>query len=254
MTELVLVRHAETVWNAEERWQGQTDVPLSERGRGEVRTVAERLGAERFDRVITSDLARARDTAAGIAPAASIELDPALREMHLGGWCGLLHREVQERFPDELRALQRGEDRRIGGDGETVVELAARVTEAIARIARESAGCRVLVVTHGGVIRALVLDLLAISGRARPLFGSRNTAITRLEISGGGRLLRSYNDVRHLPHPSLEGETSIVGPRAKGEVVALLGVADPSVLSAPAEGATSSVVPGKRQLVSYALE
>jgi broad specificity phosphatase PhoE len=254
MTELVLVRHAETVWNAEERWQGQTDVALSDRGRREVALVAERMKAERFDRVVSSDLVRARETAAGIAPNASIEVDSTLREMHLGAWCGLLHGEVAARFPDELRALQRGDDLRIGGHGETVVELAARVTSTLARIAREAPDDRVLVVTHGGVIRALLLDMLGTSGRARPLFGSRNTAITRLEVHGGRRTLRSYNDARHLAPPALEGEERIVGTDAKAKIAELLGLASPDALASPSERAESSVVTSKRQLVSYGIE
>lgn len=254
VTELVLVRHAETVWNAEERWQGQTDVALSDRGRREVAIVAERLKDERFDRVICSDLVRAQDTARGVAPRASIELEPALREMHLGGWCGLPHREVAERFPEELRALQRGEDRRIGGDGETVIELAARVTSAIDRIAKESGDARVLIVTHGGVIRALMLDLLGASSFSRPLFGSRNTAITRVDVIEGRRVLRSYNDARHLSTEPLVGEEAIVGSAAKARIADLLGLPSPDVLASPTEHAESRIVPSKRQLVSYALD
>ncbi len=253
VTRLVLVRHAETVWNAEGRWQGQTDVALSEQGRAEVELVGRRLAGEHFDRVISSDLVRAHDTARGIAKNASIELDSTLREMHLGAWCGLLHHEVTARFPDQLLALQRGEDRRIGGDGETVVELAARVTTAIDRIASESEGKSVLIVTHGGVIRALMLAMLGLSGRTRPLFGSRNTAITRVDVVGGRKTLRSYNDGLHLEHPALEGEEHLVGHIAKTTIASLLGVADPSVLGAPAEDAESCVVTNKRQLVSYAL-
>ena len=254
MTDLVLVRHAETVWNAEGRWQGQTDVPLSDRGRIEVAKVAERLRGQRFDRIVASDLVRAHDTARGIAGDAPITLDPALREMHLGAWCGLLHGEVVERYPDQLRALQRGDDMRIGGEGESVVELAARVTGAIDRIARESEGQTVLVVTHGGVIRALLLDMLGLSGRTRPLFGSRNTAITRVRIERGTRLLRSYNDARHLTHDPLEGEEAVLGPGARAAIGELLGVRDPSALALPADGTESRIVTGKRQLVSYALD
>lgn len=255
MTELVLVRHAETVWNAEARWQGQTDVPLSERGRSEVARVAERLRGEHFDRVVASDLVRAHDTAKGIAPDARIEREPALREMNLGAWCGLLHAEVLERFPDELRALQRGEDRRIGGDGETVIELAARVTSAIDRLARETPDGKVLVVTHGGVVRALLLDLLKTTGRARPLVGAHNTAITRVEIATGTgrRTLRSYNDARHVAPPEQEGEERIVGAAAREKIGELLGLTDLDALATPSADAESRVVPAKRQLVSYAL-
>jgi len=251
VTELVLVRHAETVWNAEARWQGQTDVPLSPRGKGEVARVAERLRHERFDRVITSDLVRAADTARGIAPGARLETDVSLREMHLGAWCGLLHAEVATRFPDQLLALQRGDDTRIGGDGETVVELTARVTAAIDRIARESPG-RVLIVTHGGVIRALLLDMLKLTGHTRPLVGAHNTAITHVELTAGRRVLRSYNDARHLSIDPIAHEERLVGVSAREAVASLLGVSD-DVLGVPHERSESRVVTQHKQLVTYAL-
>lgn len=253
VTQIVLVRHAETIWNAEGRWQGQTDVSLSPRGRSEVELVGRRLHGEHFDRVISSDLVRAQDTARGIAPNANLELEVALREMHLGQWCGLPHHEVAERFPNELRALQRGDDTRIGGAGETVVELGARVTAALARIARESEGQKVLVVTHGGVIRAALLDLLGHSGRSRPFFGARNTAITRIDVHGDARTLVSYNDARHIAHDGVEGEEVLRGASAKTTVASLLGLSDASVLALPAGDAETRVVTSSAQLVSYAL-
>lgn len=255
MTEILLVRHAETDWNAEGRWQGQSDVALSAKGRAEVATVAARLAGERFDRIVSSDLSRAADTARGIAAGRPLELDPALREMHLGRWCGLLHSEVVLRYPDELRALQNAEDVRIGGDGETVLELAARVTAAVTRLARETPGGRVLVVTHGGVVRALLLDLLALSGRTRPLFGARNTALTRLDLddaSGEGRLV-FYNDARHLAPEPLAGEEVVLGPDARTHVTSLLGLERPDRLAPPIARSETRTVPGKQQLVSYAV-
>jgi len=252
VTELVLVRHAETAWNAEGRWQGQTDVPLSDRGRGEVARVSTRLKDWRFDRIVSSDLVRAMDTARGIARDGLIEPEPALREMHLGAWCGLFHREVVERFPDQLRALQSGDEARIGGTGETVGELAARVTGAIDRIARETTG-RVLVVTHGGVVRALLLATLGLSGRARPLVGSRNTAITRVAIEGGARVLLSYNDARHLDPDPVAGEERIVGALAQDAVASTLGIADRTRLAPPSEHAETVLVPHAKQLVRYAV-
>ena len=247
------MRHGETAWNAEGRWQGQTDVPLSDQGRHEAALAGRRLTSERFDRIVTSDLVRAADTARLIAPEAEIEIDPALREMNVGAWCGLLHAEVAERHPDELRGLWQSDDVRIGGHGETVTELGARVVAAIDRIARESAGKKVLVVTHGGVIRGILLDMLGLTGKTRPFFGSRNTAITRIRVDGGRRTLRSYNDAQHLPHVALDGEQALKGPAARETIAALLGVEDASLLHAPDEEAESRVVTAKKQLVAFGL-
>ncbi|MFO0685754.1 MAG: histidine phosphatase family protein [Sandaracinus sp.] len=252
MTEIVLLRHAETEWNAEGRWQGQSDVALSAKGRAEVRAVAERLAGERFDRIVSSDLSRAADTARGVAAGRPIELDPGLREMHLGSWCGLLHRDVALRYPDQLRALQNAEDVRIGGDGETVFELAARVTGVVGRLARETPDGRVLVVTHGGVVRALLLDLLALSGRTRPLFGARNTALTRIDVdaNGAGQLV-FYNDATHVTHDPLDGEELVRGTAGHAYVASLLALEAPQKLAPLGDHHETRTVPGKKQLVSY---
>src|SRR5580765_6857553 len=100
MATLVLVRHAESTWNAEGRWQGHADPPLSDAGRAQAEALAEDLAGERFDAVYTSDLARAAQTAEIIArrfglPAVS---DPALREVDVGSWSGLTREEVAARF------------------------------------------------------------------------------------------------------------------------------------------------------------
>lgn len=193
--EIVLVRHAESIWNAEGRWQGQTDVPLSEKGRAEAAALGARLGALPFDRRIVSDLARTGATAAAIG--GIFERERAWREIDLGTWGGLLHAEVQERFPDELAAMLEGRDVPLGG-GESVPGFEARARRALAElIARGREGERVLVVTHGGVIRAIVMHLLGVRGR-RALVGAGNTSITHLRVRGGRVGLVSYNCDAHL--------------------------------------------------------
>lgn len=192
--EVVLVRHAETTWNAESRWQGQADVPLSARGRAEAARLGARLASVPFDVRVASDLSRTRDTAAAIG--GSFELDRAWREIDLGAWSGMLHSEVRERFPDEVRAMVTGGDRPIGG-AESIPVFEARALAALdAVIGRGRPGQRALVVTHGGVIRAIVMRLLGLRGR--PLVGATNTSITHLRVSEGRVRLVSYNCDAHL--------------------------------------------------------
>ncbi len=259
--EIVLIRHAETVWNAEGRWQGQTDVALSEKGRGEVRRASERFRGQRFDRIVSSDLSRAFDTASGIAGVLAslppIERDPSLREMNLGRWCGLLHAEVLAKFPGELTSLQagtleEGSAHRIGVDGETLRELAARVGATLDRVISESGeGERVLLVTHGGVIRTVLMAMLGLAGTRRPLVGARNTAITTLEVRNGARVLRSYNDARHLGPHAHEGHEEIVGPSGRAHVISLLGLGEDAPIALPADGTTTVVSRDRRQLVAF---
>lgn len=225
---ITLVRHAQSTWNAEARWQGQSDVPLSTVGREEAACVGVRLGDERFDRIVASDLSRAMDTARAIAGERVVESNAALREMNLGSWCGLPHIEVASKHAEELRALSRGEDVRIGGTGETIVEFSERVLGALGAIEggpHES----VLVVTHGGVIRAVLMALLNLAGRERPLIGSGNTGITRLRFEDQRRTLAVYNDQAHLSLGHEEGDRIVHGVGAASALDAALTLTSPPI-------------------------
>ena len=146
MTTILLARHGETDWNREGRWQGWADPPLNETGRGQAQALAEELRGTPFDAVYSSDLRRAHETAEIVAAphGVPVVVDPALREIDIGPWSGLTHDEIRARFPDGSRP-----------GGETRDEHAARVRAAVERIARENAGRRVLIVTHGGTVRTV---------------------------------------------------------------------------------------------------
>lgn len=217
------MRHAQSIWNAEDRWQGQTDVPLSELGKDEARSVGARLGPERFDRIVASDLSRAMDTARAIAGERAVEPRQGLREMNLGAWCGLPHTDVMSRFPEELLALQRGDPMRIGGTGETLHEFGARVLGELETL-EQRGDERVLVVAHGGVIRAVLFALLGLMGRQRPLVGAGNTSITVLDVQGRARRLRVYNDQRHLDLFSEERDEVLPGARGRAGVIEALAL------------------------------
>lgn len=146
MTTILLARHGETEWNREGRWQGWADPPLNDTGRAQARALAVQLGDTPFDAVYASDLKRAFETAEIVARPhhAPVVADPGLREIDVGSWSGLTHSEVDVRFPDGNRP-----------DGETRGEHAGRVLAAVERIARRHPGARILLVTHGGTMRAL---------------------------------------------------------------------------------------------------
>lgn len=139
MTTLLLVRHGETDWNAEHRWQGHTDVPLNDRGRAQARRLAEELAAQAPAAVYASDLSRAVETAEIVARRLGLDVvtDPDLREMNVGSWEGLTRDEIEGRV----------------WDGEPREAHAARVLAAIGRIAERHPWERVLVVAHGGCLR-----------------------------------------------------------------------------------------------------
>jgi probable phosphoglycerate mutase len=146
MTEILLVRHAETDWNRDSRWQGHADPPLNETGRAQARALAEALAGERVDAINASDLRRAFETAEIIGEALGVQVTPdsGLREIDVGSWSGLTRDEVAERFPDWQTH-----------DGETPEELQARVVAAVRGIAARHPDGHVVIVTHGGSIRSL---------------------------------------------------------------------------------------------------
>ncbi|HET6964730.1 MAG TPA: histidine phosphatase family protein [Acidimicrobiales bacterium] len=169
---LVLVRHGRTRWNAEGRFQGWADVPLDPEGRAQSERAAAELARDLAPergatvRLVSSDLRRARETAAAIAAAlgvtATAERD--LREVDVGAWEGLTLDEVRERFPDEYRGWAADRDVRRGG-GETLAEAGLRVAGCIERLAALSPG-PLVVVGHGMSLQS-GLDQLAGRGRVR---------------------------------------------------------------------------------------
>lgn len=191
---LTLIRHGESTWNATGRWQGQYDVPLSERGRLQALALAARMVDAPFELRLASDLARALETAQALG--SPLETERRLREIDVGAWEGLSHEEVATRFADELADLRAGRPVRIGG-GESLPEFEARVDAVVAELAAANSEKRVLVVTHGGVVRALVTRVLGMRGRPSPLVGVGNTSLTRVSFEGAPKLT-VYNDTAHL--------------------------------------------------------
>lgn len=152
-TSLILARHGRTAWNAVGRWQGHADPPLDDEGRTQAAELAGSLVAAGIGAIVSSDLARAVETAGIVAGRLGLPVteDLRLREIDVGSWSGLTRAEVAERYPEGFARWQAGE---IGHDGETREQLAARVAAALVDVAALHPGATVLVVTHGGAIRA----------------------------------------------------------------------------------------------------
>ena len=156
MTRIHLVRHGETDWNRELRWQGHSDPPLNEHGRDQARRLAGTLGATPFAAVYSSDLRRASETAEIIAGplALPVRVDPALREIDVGSWEGFTLAELEARFPEDVARWQETGEHGWDG-GESHEKMFTRVREAIRSIAARHDREDILVVSHGGPIRAL---------------------------------------------------------------------------------------------------
>jgi probable phosphoglycerate mutase len=199
MTTFYLIRHGETDWNVSGRWQGHTDIPLNDVGRAQAARLAERLRdhGPRFDALYSSDLLRAWETAqfAGRAIGMQPQPMPALREIDLGTWSGLTRAEIMERDLDTLAQVDAGVDLPRGG-AERFADLVARVSAAAEQLATKHHGQHVALVTHGGVVRALLQHAAPDAHAWHAHIG--NTSITIVVYNQQGWDVVSVNDMAHL--------------------------------------------------------
>jgi len=206
MTEFYVVRHGETAANSRNIVQGQSDVPLNDTGLAQAARLAERLKTVRFDAVYSSDLSRAMRTARIVAPGCEPIPTRALREWDLGDWVGRPLDEVKRLYPDEVDGfLHDREELRITG-GESKREAYGRVCRFLDELAERESGKRLLLVTHCGVIRAMLKHVLGITAALprQPQVG--NASFSRLLHADGRWQLGGWNDVSHL-----DGLTSRAG-------------------------------------------
>ncbi|MDQ6615294.1 MAG: histidine phosphatase family protein [Actinomycetota bacterium] len=162
MTRLLLLRHGESTWNTQGRWQGFADPPLSPRGKDQARSAGPLLAPLGISAVVSSDLRRARGTAQLIAAAlpsiGPIGIEPGLREYDLGAWSGLTRDEIETAWPGGVEDWRNG---RLPGTpgGERRAAFVDRISAALARVAAARPDQTVLVVSHSGVIRAVAHSL-----------------------------------------------------------------------------------------------
>lgn len=187
-TTIVLVRHGETDWNRDNRFQGHADPPLNEAGRAQALELAERLASEPTAALYTSPLRRAYETALVIARRLELEanVSDALKEVDVGSWSGLTRTEVEARFPEGFRRwldYDHGWD-----DGETYEDLGRRVVEGLRDIARAHPGDSVLAITHGGPIRSAlaVADGVSFGEARRSIDVIGNCALVKVAVRDGG--------------------------------------------------------------------
>ena len=200
MTDFIFIRHGETDWNRQQRFQGQIDVPLNDLGQAQARRLGARMADEPAEHLICSDLQRAQQTAAPLAAAwqAAPVLLPGLREQCFGVLEGLDVPTIKARHPELwLQWLEHRADFALPG-GEDLRQFHARVMDAVKHLAEQHPGRRLAVVTHGGV-----LDMLWRTAHGLPLSGLRtcdipNTGLNHLRWRQGTLDILRWADASHL--------------------------------------------------------
>jgi 2,3-bisphosphoglycerate-dependent phosphoglycerate mutase len=201
-TQLLVIRHGETAWNAEHRIQGHLDIPLSATGFRQAVRLAERLANERVDAIYSSELARAWLTAAPLAERLGLEVvpEPRLRERSFGIFEGLTLDEIATQHPEAFR-LWRGRDPLWAMEGgETGQQLIDRVLDALHDIADRHRGATVAIVTHGGVLDVAYRAARALDWDAPREHQMLNASINRLRVTFSPPALAmvEWGDVAHL--------------------------------------------------------
>lgn len=227
-TEFWVVRHGESTWNVLGRYQGQADVPLSLEGRLQAAMLAERLTGQPFDAVYSSDLSRALETALIVAERLTapveagrgrfvplpVQLDPGLREIDVGILSGKDTPQLRLEHADYLEALRADPWATPRPGGESMKDLYARSGASFQGMRQRHPGGRVLVFTHGGVVRVAVgLALGGVVHEAWARLSVTNTSVTRILLTAEGGTLLGFNDSAHLESLSEATEADdVLGP------------------------------------------
>ncbi|WP_190142043.1 histidine phosphatase family protein [Streptomyces platensis] len=202
---IVLWRHGQTAWNLERRFQGSTDIELTEAGVAQARRAARLLAALGPDAIIASDLQRAAATARELAALTRLDVthDEALRETYAGSWQGLTHDEILARHGEQYSAWKRGEPVRRGG-GELETEVADRAAPVVLNHADKlPENGTLVVVSHGGTIRTTIGRLLGLEAHHwEGLGGLSNCCWSVLGRGARGWRLMEHN-AGTLPEPVL---------------------------------------------------
>jgi broad specificity phosphatase PhoE len=202
---IVLWRHGRTSWNAQLRWQGQSDIPLDDVGLSQAAEAARKLVEYSPTKIVSSDLMRAERTAQSLADLVGlpVEIDPRLRETNGGKWEGMTQSDIRRDHHDYLESWFVDPDIPAGFDGESRTAVADRMVTAITEHVAATEGTLV-VATHGGAARAAIAQLLGLpmdhSGRFKVL-SNCGWAVLDIDEYHGTWRVSEYNVTASTPLP-----------------------------------------------------
>jgi 2,3-bisphosphoglycerate-dependent phosphoglycerate mutase len=199
-TRLITLRHGETAWNAEQRIQGQLDVPLNDTGRWQAQRLGLALQDAGIQVVYSSDLSRTADTAAAFAGPAGlpVQIDLRLRERHFGEWQGCTYAELHERWPEDADAWRRRDPGFGPAGGETLTAFHERSIAIYTELCARHPGQVIAVFAHGGLLDSLYRAATHQDLQAPRSWLCANARINRVLYNGEGFSLVGWNDDAHL--------------------------------------------------------
>ena len=212
MLRLYFMRHGETVWNTERRYQGMTDIELSEEGLRQAECAAKRFKNIKIDKIYASPLKRAMKTAEKIAAEKGLEIisEDDFREIHFGEWEGKTVPELTEKYGESYTNFIR-EPHKYGFPGEGSVEnVINRINPGIDSLIAEEKG-NVLIVSHGGIIRLMIMYIMGLDSSWFTKMWINNTGVSIVEIKNDRRLLLTLNDSAHLAETG-QNESNFLRP------------------------------------------
>ena len=162
MTKVVFIRHGQTEWNVNGRYQGQSDVPLSPTGKEQARLLAENFPVAHIDAIYASDLSRAMFTAQAVADKFNLPVqpEPAFRELCFGDWEGLTYAEITSQWPDAMSNFINHPDIMDIPNGENFPEVQARAMKRLNEIIALHDGQTIVITAHGAVLRTILTAAL----------------------------------------------------------------------------------------------
>jgi probable phosphoglycerate mutase len=196
---VLLMRHGQTDWNLAGRWQGHTDIPLNETGQQQADALCQRLHSWSIKAIYTSDLQRCVQTAVPLATSLGLQpiLTPLWRERDVGDFSGLTGQQAREQYPEAWQNSTRGMV--DPPNGEPFSEVLSRAWQAYESVVDAHEDETVAVVTHGGLLHALISQIMGIDRTMYGRFSMRgNTGLTIIEFDGHGPLVTLLNDTSHL--------------------------------------------------------
>ncbi len=202
MTKLVLIRHGQTEWNIAGKYQGQSDVALSDTGLEQASLLAENFPLTHLDAVYASDLSRAFVTAERVAGRfhCKVKAEPALREMNFGAWEGLTYQQIVEKWPEAMETFFARPDILEIPRGEGFVVLQKRAVKRIREIVADNENRTIAVVAHGAILRTILAHALHMPLRYVWTIRQDNTAVNILHYEENHCMVELMNSTAHLQH------------------------------------------------------